>query len=88
MGMLYSSSIRSLQGIIEPPVRIHVYEYLYHFMREAQQTARPWVTALENMLKIAGVSSYVDFYRGIQTDFPVKYTGLDGVSRRLRGFAP
>ncbi|MDR1902507.1 MAG: hypothetical protein LBQ88_09535, partial [Treponema sp.] len=38
MGMLYSSSIRSLQGIIEPPVRIHIYEYLYHFMREAQQT--------------------------------------------------
>jgi hypothetical protein len=25
---------------IEPPVRIHVYEYLYHFTREAQQTPR------------------------------------------------
>jgi hypothetical protein len=33
--MLYSSSIRSLYGI-----NIHVYEYLYYFMREAQQTPR------------------------------------------------
>jgi hypothetical protein len=31
---------RSLQGIIEPSVRIHIYEYLYRFMREAQQTPR------------------------------------------------
>jgi hypothetical protein len=60
MGMLYSSSIRNLQGIIEPPVRIHVYEYLYHFMREAQQTPMGfvfWVDGYEKRPSKAAAST-------------------------------